>query len=105
MEYKGRKYKVLEVLKKSQYPEQDLYVCESEYGYKECFQWYDIQHQFVDAREKIWNWTEEENDFIKEQLAQGKTCYEIASMDYFSSMRSKLSIYGAARRIMLGMKK
>ena len=104
MEVKGKKYEVLEILKKSRFPEQDLYVCLSEYGYKECFQGFDISQQYVDARKKPFSWTLEEKNRIRELLKEGKTPLEI-SRTFKGNLRTEASTYKLAydiRKELLG---
>ena len=74
IEVRGRKYTVLEIIKKSQFSEQDLYVCMYQYGYKECFQRQDIENQIKKPNEEYSKaWTCVEEDYIKQKLLDGKS--------------------------------
>lgn len=100
VEVRGKKYTVLEIIKKSQFPQQDLYVCMSEYGYKECFQRQDIDNQVRRPNQEYSKaWTSVEENYIKQKLIDGKTVREIMD-DYTVNPRRHLtSISNNAYRI------
>ena len=100
VEVRGKKYTVLEIIKKSKFPQQDLFVCMSEHGYRECFQRQDIENQVIKLSQgysKAWTCVEE--DYIKQKLLDGKSVREIMD-DYTVNPRRRLtSIYNNAYRI------
>lgn len=99
IEVRGKKYQVLEILKKSQFPEQDLYVCMSEYGYRECFLGFDITYPKVDRiHERSRAWTIEEKEYVSEMLKQGHTVREIKE-NFINPRRTEIAIEHTAYRL------
>lgn len=100
IEVRGKKYQVIEILKKSQFPQQDLYVCMSEYGYKECFQRQEVENQIVKPNEEYSKaWTSEEENYIRQKLLEGKTVREIMDDYSVNPKRHLTSISNNAYRI------
>lgn len=99
MEVNGKKYEVLEIHKKSRFPSQDVYVCLSEYGYKECFLGFDIEHPTVDKiHEYSRAWTIEEKEYIRKKLLEGSTINEIKK-GYINPRRTEGAIENTAYQI------
>ena len=94
MEIKGKNYEVIKIIKKSEYPEQDLIICESEYGYRECFQRFDItKKQYDESITAITRqrWTEDEQEKIKKMILEGKGVDEIVNL-YDGKLRTKKAV-------------
>ena len=100
MEVKGKNYELIEIIEKPPFREKDLFVCVSEYGYKECFQRQDVENQIVKQNEEYSKaWTSDEENYIRQKLLEGKTVRQIMD-DYTVNPRRHLtSISNNAYRI------
>jgi hypothetical protein len=98
VEVLGKQYEVIEILQKK-YPEHDLFLCKSKYGFKECFQRFDIgrEARSYTAGEQV-SWACDEIRLIKSYLEKGKTIKEITEHEELKR-HTPLAIETKARRI------
>lgn len=79
VEVLGKQYEVIEIIPKK-YPEQDLFICKSKYGFKECFQRFDIgrEPRKVKMTDGV-DWTCKEVQIVKEALNNNIPIKDIAT--------------------------
>lgn len=98
MKVNGKKYEVIEILERPPYSEKDLFVCMSEYGYKECFQRFDIEHQKPLPPEYPRAWTSKEENYIRQKLQNSETMADIKN-NFVNPNRSDTAIEHMVYRI------
>ena len=74
---RGRKYEVLQVIKKK-LEAQDLFLCIDSNGIKTCFQRQDVFPPEIKYKYKYERWSKDEIEAMKDEILNGKTDKEIA---------------------------
>lgn len=80
MTINGREYEIIKIYKKK-HELQDVYLLKDvKTGVNECFNYFDIKNNLGSfySSKRDYNWTEEEDNLIKEKLLEGMTAYRIS---------------------------
>lgn len=108
MNINGKEYELVEVYEDEKDSMKDLLLFRSQYGYKECFQRFDILNSTKNRISKYNGtknaWTYEEDEKIKNLLKKGMTTYRI-SRNKMIDGRTEGAIFERALKLKKQMKK